>query len=1112
MSSSPLDSSPIIPFLNHGVMPQTGYRIELGRIAEAWRGMEGRREISAVLVLGEAGAGKSRLLEDCTRMIERSGGVVLHAKLYPESSTSLVPLLAESLGRLADAHPTLRVDVESTLPSCVTAIRRLAQLRPTAIVLEDIHLLAPDAIGELRRLLDALADESLLLLCGARPVGFAARGLFEAIPTEEVTLEGLNHNETAELLTQLFGTSLGDQVVDTLHTVTAGNPLALRSALRGALKAGAIAQAMGGGWHTTLPVVPLGELFRRGVRLLSEGMAAHLSPEEHAAAVRLALLGEVIAPMAARRLLAPTVADPANMLRALLFKGIITERMQGVKPLAGSPPLQALPLAFGHTLLHGRLLEEADGIDGATFDALLEIIGENALFSLTPVLALGRMVEKLTSPSEVMMVKAFERIYSIAVEVYQSPDWRRDMEVLDTAGRLLAIHQGRLDPDVAREHEVKLRLNRIRRTSRTPWDEELPTMIDEVLKLTELDNTAAMRNLRLSAFISRSWMRYARHYEYDSEMLPVITEYVARHPELRLTTGYVRWMMQRVNTASTHWRWKEMGEIEKEMEELLINPETSEAFRQDLRISILPDLFHYYDTPEDLRKRLTIAEELEREHPNNLVLIHEKMHLHVFTGMYHEAMALGERILPTLSALWMMHNLSQVRRVQAIGRAAFGGSTEETIAMAKALIDELPEEQHAIHRGINGHYLSLSFYYIDPQLAARTFRDYGHYGHTSLPHAVAMCRIEPETAQRFESLEKYVITVADRALHDLWEMRQGSRSANAQEILRHLETIESAPLLRVTDTTRMLVALDLLAEIGAAGDSGITTAARRMLTAILDWLEQRELVAWMEGVIRRHGGLLTKPDGKRRRALCTELRRKLAVRYGLAPSGDNRIRIGMIGAITVQLPEATAPRRIKGSRVCALLGLMTAASMIERPLGSKEFIRLSASDLEEFDEARRTLNITVHRTRELLGHDAILTDGEHPTLNEEMVEVDLLVADRALQTAESAIREGEAGRAGRSLDEALKLLAGNVPFPGLYDEIYEGLRDELEGRVRSLAVRVGRTLLRDGMAEDAEGMLRRALAATGGDEEINELMQEACIALGRHVEAERYRMANALAE
>jgi|GEM_PF-1186930 len=1111
--SSPLDSSPIIPFLNHGVMPQAGYRAERERLAEAWRRLEERRELAAILVLGESGAGKSRLIEECTKVITSSGGVLLHAKLYPESSTSLVPLLAESLLRLADAHPALRVDVEPTLPSCVAAIRRLAQLRPSAVVLEDIHLLAPDAIGELRRLIDSLADEPLLLLCGARPVGFAARGLFEAIPTEEVALAGLSRNETEELLTALFDVSLGDDVASTLHTVTGGNPLAIRSALRGALKAGAIVQDVAGsGWRTALPVVPLGELFRRGVRLLSEGMAAHLSPEEQGAAARLALLGEVVAPATAQQLLEATVSDAERMIRTLLFKGILTERMQGVTPLPLSPPLDKLPLAFSHSLLHARLLEEAESADDTTFDTLLQIVASAPLFSLTSIFVLGRAAERLTSPDPAVLDAAIERIHTIALKVYQSPDWRREPEVLDTITALLHRHSARLDVDTARAHQAKLSLNRIRRISRTPWAEELPSLIDEVMQLTERDDTPAMVNLRLSALISRSWMRYARHHEYDAEIKPLIDSYVEKHPELRFTSSYIRWMMQRVNTASTQGRTRELKEIETEMTALLADPGASSSFQHELRLSLLPDLFHNFDTAEEMQARLRSAEELERNHPENLVVVHEKMHLHLITGMYRQALELGERILPTLSALWMMHNLSQVRRVQALGHVAFGGSIDEAFQRVQELIDDLPEEQHAIHRGINGHYLSLTLYFIDPALAAHTFKAWGSHGHTLLAHTIAICRVDPEAEGKFKPLAQQASSEADRALLELWGMRQGARTPATERIVELFEEIVRAPLLRTIDATRSLVALDLLAEMGGEERAEVAAIARQLLCTLLDWLEERELVAWMEGIIKRHGGLLAKGDGKRRRALCTELRRKLAVRYGLAPSGDNRIRIGMVGAITVQLPEVAAPRRIKGSRVCALLGLMTAARMIERPLESKEFIRLSASDLEEFDEARRTLNITVHRTRELLGHDAILTDGEHPTLNDEMVEVNLLVANRSLRAAETAMREGEPLRAVRLLDEALKLLAGEVPFPGLYDEIYEGLRDELEGRVRSLAVRCGRALIRDGSASDAEAMLRHALLATGGDEEISEILQEACVALGHHVEAERYRMAAALAE
>jgi hypothetical protein len=77
---------------------------------EFWRGTLDAQGLRAALLLGEAGAGKSCVIEEIVPRIIRAGGAVVHAKLYPESATSLAPLLAKALDRTNAATNLLRID------------------------------------------------------------------------------------------------------------------------------------------------------------------------------------------------------------------------------------------------------------------------------------------------------------------------------------------------------------------------------------------------------------------------------------------------------------------------------------------------------------------------------------------------------------------------------------------------------------------------------------------------------------------------------------------------------------------------------------------------------------------------------------------------------------------------------------------------------------------------------------------------------------------------------------------------------------------------------------------------------------------------------------------
>jgi ATP/maltotriose-dependent transcriptional regulator MalT len=153
----------LIDFLNHGILPFTGRTAVIGRIVSFWRGTLDAEELRSALLIGEAGIGKSRLLAAVAAAVADAGGAVIHVRLVPESPTSLLPLLAKGLMYSELARRLLNSEPEPTCAAVAAALRRVAQLRPTLLVLEDLHLISDDALRELAMLLEAIADETLSL-------------------------------------------------------------------------------------------------------------------------------------------------------------------------------------------------------------------------------------------------------------------------------------------------------------------------------------------------------------------------------------------------------------------------------------------------------------------------------------------------------------------------------------------------------------------------------------------------------------------------------------------------------------------------------------------------------------------------------------------------------------------------------------------------------------------------------------------------------------------------------------------------------------------------------------------------------------------------------------
>jgi len=267
-------------FLNHGILPFVGRDEESARLLAFWRATTDANGLRAALISGEAGIGKSRLVEEIIPEILASSGAVIHTKLYQESATTLVPLLAKSVWHSVAGRELLKTEPEATFESLNAALRRIASLRPTAIIIEDIQHMQSGGSRELANLLESLSQETLSLIVTMRPASTMARSVIEQYLTEEITLEGLTSDAFLQVCDHLFEAKVEPGAVSALERASLGNALAVRSALRGALKTGFLDRRDGTMWKMSVPPEAFFRHLENNVRSLSEGMASHLDEAE----------------------------------------------------------------------------------------------------------------------------------------------------------------------------------------------------------------------------------------------------------------------------------------------------------------------------------------------------------------------------------------------------------------------------------------------------------------------------------------------------------------------------------------------------------------------------------------------------------------------------------------------------------------------------------------------------------------------------------------------------------------------------------------------------------------------------------------------------------------
>jgi DNA-binding SARP family transcriptional activator len=249
--------------------PLVGRAAERARLAEVWRAAEaGAAQL--VLVTGEAGIGKTRLVEEFRGWCGRRGAVAVDARCYPAEGplaygpiadwlrspslrtavrgldrarlTELSRLLPELLDEDADlAPPTLLPEAEQRhrLFDAVAATV-IAAGRPVLMVVDDLPHADVKSCQLLHYLLRFGRRTRLVVAATARTEDLdaagAVRDLLVGLRGEdlltEIELDRFTPDETATLAERATGMRRSEQDARRLHQHSEGNPLFVVEALR----------------------------------------------------------------------------------------------------------------------------------------------------------------------------------------------------------------------------------------------------------------------------------------------------------------------------------------------------------------------------------------------------------------------------------------------------------------------------------------------------------------------------------------------------------------------------------------------------------------------------------------------------------------------------------------------------------------------------------------------------------------------------------------------------------------------------------------------------------------------------------------------------------------
>lgn len=1083
------------------VLPFVGREDELGLVADFFRSTTSTDRLALLWLQGEAGIGKSRFLEHVQSEISTKDNFVLYLRFYPDSATSLV----RTFGAAIEAHPKLgRLLTGYTFNTALglqAALRRVSRMRPTLLIIDDIHLLNEDSSAELSGLLAGLKDEPIAVLCSSRP---GATSVYEVVyPYKSKTLEltPLRFEDVRRLLNLCYSAEQepADGTLRKVFEATHGIPLVLRAALANCLAG-----------SNSLMLSELAPLSRTGfhtkAQLAIEALVAcltnRLTREEVHGAAALASLGEVFSVGTAVGLL----GGESEIVDALIEKGILTSPLTPPQPLTGDPDrADDRSLIFVHSLLYEHLASDT----ATDWNRLLETIEAlPVLYSITPLLRIADAPEEFSERSLRVLIEIVEELAGSLNRALATP-------VFNASVAQYQAHVDTMDADIAldlRLHLLRLRLNV---TSYIPANTDFENSLEEFIDLTEEPETERMALHRIAALeysthIRTRWWELVLNDALDeAELL------LERWPALKTSRRYIRLLGTVASALRAQPAPSILERVKRGLDRMLAGDD--EHVRREAVQWIAAPLLTIFTTPAELQDRKKLANEVTRtlgENPNsgNYFTIWP-LYLEAIGNVLQAREVLDDRAIRPLKG----YNIAEEISLRTLGLTvdnALGVDLSVIGREAKAIL----HEYKAVDAGASdesGFKLIRSSIIANILLISTLRRAYSW----GWDLAVSLSDGSDDEVKKYLRFELAAVTGDERELRRQYDANvipgeyrslvtcviEPAGKSFEDRALEETRRLLSQPIFRRSDILRLQITIGLIRAATSAGRlmrRSLKIEMRNAVKRAMEWSAEHHLPGYLRPLLDYADDLLGNDDlevwTERLKSIEKTVRASLSLDDDA--SEDRRPKLGMVGVIQIQQPNGDS-RRISGSRVRHVLGLLTAGEMNLNSMSLEDF-RRHATGMESSQEAANYLRIMISRLRRLLGEQAILTEHDSaPHLNLDHLYVDLIDAHQLIGKSLTAARENEVGTAYKSVVQALRIIDDNVILPALFDDIFEDVRREFEIRLR-LAVMTTLKLLR--VPEDNEQavvLLELAERSIPQDEEIAELLLTTLKGLGRHVEA-----------
>lgn len=1041
------------------------------------------------VLVGEAGIGKSALIEQLTPQLTATGIAVIHAKIYPDSAVSPLLVLEQSLRTTLTLSKLLGDQSAGTNVFVPRSLRRIAHLRRSVIIIEDTHLIPQEAVEEFSAILTAIADEPITMILATRPGNCPANAVAARWTVEQIPLSGLQTAEIQEYLEYSFDPKVREGVAHILRQTTLGNPLALQSAVRQLQQQG-----------SQLPHTSIIEHYgKQSAESVAEGFLSKLNENERRVATRLAVLGEVFSKEAADCI----IEDSLSWIRRLQQLGILSRGNTSSTPIVGLQ--KTPPFAFTHTLVFQQLLDCA-----VVEPELLCSIIQQALPLYTTTVVKYLTASSKNDLSQSTLEALFNYALQQAEDSAYSPRWSIAIDWCNLLEFCLNNIQHYTSDTL--ELEIRLLLTRIYISRNS---DSVILLLDQVMGLTYNVISIEIAKYRL-ALISHcfQWGWQNASAEACSKLWNEVRAILEIHPPLQYSHEYVGVLFH-----YKHYLYdyipnytlrpdvhQYFDSIREAAQSLLFHEKSNEYFNTYEQLTLAKVFFTPIKEGDSSRLFFDWIEQISPQIEPNSYSQKEYDQLIVF---YMHDLGYALRLLSSANRC--------IQFCEENGRSAGTAAMRVQQMFAQLLLGRNPtavlEEFTMLIKQSESWSLS------NPHIAWEEILISGFISCGAIDEAKSINRTRNDSLENltlallcgefdwiFYSVENGQI---NNILADFIYFSYKNKLFDNSLIFSRLEKILNKKITRYYHIIQMICIVEIVQYIqknqNQNYDRLITEIGdiHAVLIRCMEYFEDRQLAGCIAHFLDRYQEWFSAKEIKHWQGVAENLR--IIVQKELPIDTDQRIKISMLGTISVAMAGKPI-HRPQGDRVRSTLGLMVANEIFQNKLSLIEFDEIATGIHNDPDHARANMRVTIDRIRKMISRDAVITEsGQAPRLNKAVVSVDLLEAMGNIEAAISALQKSRLAVAVDSLLTALRIVRAEVSYPTLYDSFFESARQEFEYALRTAILATANALIDSSDDDNARLLLQEAVQSLWGDEEIIELTCSVLERSGRFVESERLR-------